>query len=98
MDNSFFEIKDGCTFIRVRVTTKASKNAVIGAKNNELSVYVTAVPENGKANEAIIKLLSKKFRCAKTKISLISGSKSRNKLFRIDEILDFSKLAENLQD
>lgn len=82
--------------MKVKVSTKASKNAVVGIKNNELSVCVTAVPENGKANEAIVKLLSKEFRCAKTKISLISGSKGRNKLFRIDEVLNFSKFMQDM--
>ena len=95
-DDNFFEIKDGITFIKVRVTTKASKNAVIGIKNNELSVSVTAVPENGKANEAIIKLLSKEFKCAKSKFDLISGGKCRNKLFRVDEVLDFSKFMQDM--
>ena len=96
VDNNFFEIKDEATFIKVRVATKASKNAVTGIKNGELSVSVTAVPENGKANEAIIKLLSKEFKCAKSKFDLISGGKGRNKVFRVDEVLDFSKFMQDM--
>ena len=96
INNSFFEKKDGVIFIRVKVTTKASKNAVTGIKNGELLVNVTAVPENGKANEAIVKLLSKMFKCAKTKLNLILGEKSRNKLFRVDEDLDFSKFMQDI--
>lgn len=96
MDDGFFEIKDGCTYFKVKVTTKASKNAVTGIKNDELLVSVTAVPENGKANEAIVKLLSKTFKCAKTKLNLISGEKGRNKLFRIDEVLDFSEFSQDM--
>ncbi len=96
MNNVFFEIKDGCTYFKVKVTTKASKNAVTGIKNGELLVCVTTVPENGKANEAIVKLLSKAFKCAKTKLNLISGEKSRNKLFRVDEVLDFSKFVQDM--
>jgi len=96
VDNNFFEIKDGCTCFRVKVTTKASKNAVIGVKNGELLVSVTAVPENGKANESIVKLLSKTFKCAKTKLNLISGGKSRNKVFRVDEVLDFSRFMQDV--
>ena len=95
MDSNFFEIKDGVTFIRVKVTTKASKNAVTEVKNGELLVSVTAIPENGKANEAIIKLMSKEFKCAKSKFDLVSGSKGRNKLFRVDEVLDFSKFMQS---
>ncbi len=96
MNNVFFEIKDGCTYFKVKVTTKASKNAVTGIKNGELLVSVTAVPENGKANEAIVKLLSKAFKCAKTKLDLIFGEKGRNKLFRINEVFDFSKFVQDM--
>ena len=95
-NNSFFEIKDGFTYFRVKVATKASKNAITGIKNGELLVSVTAVPENGKANEAIVKLLSKAFKCAKTKLNLVSGEKGRNKLFRVDEVLDFSKFMQDV--
>ncbi len=95
MSDDFFEIKDDCTFLKVRVSTRASKNAIVGIKNNELAVSVTAVPENGKANEAIIKLLSKGFKCAKSKIELVSGGKSRNKLFKIVEPLDLASILED---
>ena len=94
MDNDFFDIKDNYVLLKVKASTKSSKNAINGIKNGELSVSVTTVPENGKANESIVKLLSKEFKCAKSKINLISGEKSRNKLFRIDEILDFSKITK----
>lgn len=96
LGENFFEIKDDCTFLKVRVATKSSKNAIVGVRNGELLVSVTAVPENGKANEAIIKLLSKSLKCAKSKIELISGSKSKNKLFKISEVLDFSELVKKL--
>ena len=92
IESDFFEIKENSTLIRVKVATKASKNAIVGVRNGELLISVTAVPENGKANEAIVKLLSKSFKCAKSKIDLISGSKSKNKLFKIDEVLDLSKI------
>lgn len=94
-ESSFFEIKDDSTLLKIKVTTKASKNAIVGVRNRELLISVTAVPENGKANEAIIKLLGKSLKCAKSKIRLVSGSKSKNKLFKIDEVLDISKLIEN---
>lgn len=97
LSESFFEIKGECAFLKVRVATKSSKNAIVGVRNGELLISVTAVPENGKANEAIMKLLSKSLKCAKSKIELISGSKSKNKLFKIGEVLNFSELIKNLE-
>ncbi len=92
MGDNFFYIKDNIAFIKIRVTTKASKNAIIGKKGDVLSIAVTAVPENGKANEAVIKLLSKILNCAKTNFKIISGEKSRNKILAINKIADFSLL------
>lgn len=81
---TFFKFKDGKTFLNVKVSTKASRNAVIGVKNDRLAVSVTAVPENGKANKAVIKVLSEKLDCAKSKIQLVQGETCRDKSFVID--------------
>lgn len=50
------------TVLELRVTPKASRNE-IREEEGQIRVYVTTVPENGKANEAVIKLLSKALGC-----------------------------------
>ena len=45
-ESSFFEIKDDSTLLKIKVTTKASKNAIVGVRNGQLLISVTAVPEN----------------------------------------------------
>lgn len=80
----FYSRKDGKFFINVRAITKASKNYIRGVKNDELLISVTAVPENNKANNAIIDLISKKIGVSKSKIQIISGEKNRNKKISID--------------
>lgn len=94
MSDSFFEIREQYTLLKVHATTKASKNAITGVRNGTLMISVTAVPENGKANAAIIKILSKSLKCAKSKIELISGTTNRNKLFQIKGIFDLNKLID----
>lgn len=69
--------------IAVRVTPKASRNAVV-AEDGVIRVYVTCVPEGGKANEAVRKLLAKAFGIAKTRLVLVRGETARDKTFRID--------------
>ena len=86
----FYSFKNGMFFINVRVTTKASKNDIRGVKNDELLISVTAVPENNKANIAIIDLISKKIGIPKSKMQIISGEKNRNKKISID--------AENIEE
>lgn len=86
----FYSFKNGMFFINVRVTTRSSKNDIREVKNDELLISVTAVPENNKANIAIIDLISKKIGVPKSKIQIISGEKNRNKKISID--------AENIEE
>ncbi|WP_415182405.1 DUF167 domain-containing protein [Phaeovulum sp.] len=69
--------------IAVRVTPKASRNAVLAGEEG-LRVYVTVVPEDGKANAAVVKLLAKALGVAKTRLVLIRGATSRDKVFRLE--------------
>jgi hypothetical protein len=48
-----------------------------------LHVYVKAPPLEGKANKAVIEALAKFFETKKRKVTLISGEKSKNKVFEI---------------
>lgn len=50
-----------------------------------LHVYVNAPPLEGKANKATIELLAQYFNTKKGNIFLISGMKSKNKVFEIVE-------------
>lgn len=76
--------KDGVR-VAVRLTPKASRDRVVGiaaeADGGEvLKVQVTAVPEDGKANAALIKLLSKEWRIAKTDMGIVAGATDRRKV------------------
>lgn len=73
--------------ITVRVTPKASRNAVEGwaedaAGARYLKVRLTAAPEDGKANKALLKLLAKEWGCAPSALEIISGAKNRIKRIR----------------
>ena len=64
--------------IKIKVHPRASKNKVV--HNAEvLDVYVTEIPENGKANEAVIKLLAIEFKTAKSNVLIVSGITSKIK-------------------
>ncbi len=69
--------------ISVRVTPKASRNAVI-VEGDAIRVYVTVIPEGGKANAAVVKLLAKALGVAKSRLVLIRGETARDKVFRIE--------------
>lgn len=73
----------------MRLAPKASANRVTGLKGGTdgtaaLAVQVTAVPEGGKANAALIKLLAKAWKLPKTAVSVASGATDRNKVLFIE--------------
>ncbi|NQV55643.1 MAG: DUF167 domain-containing protein [Rhodospirillales bacterium] len=63
--------------VAVRLTPKAFKNAVGGVIIEDggarLKVFVTAPPEDGKANRALIKLLAKEWKLPKSDITITRG-------------------------
>jgi uncharacterized protein (TIGR00251 family) len=70
--------------IRVKVIPKASKNEVVGLMDDGTwKLKVAAVPEKGKANEAVCKLLAAHFKVPITRVSVISGQTSSFKHVRI---------------
>lgn len=51
---------DGKTHLRIKVTTKQPKTEYVGALDDgTIKIRLKAVPEKGKANEELIRFLSK---------------------------------------
>jgi uncharacterized protein YggU (UPF0235/DUF167 family) len=83
--------------ITVRLQPRASRDEVLGwqevpgevGSSNEalvLRVRVKAAPVVGAANAALIQLLSKQLGLSKSKISLVAGATSRNKIVEIQDL------------
>jgi uncharacterized protein YggU (UPF0235/DUF167 family) len=65
--------------IHIKLTPKASSDRVGDVRENEdgqavMQVYVTAVPEDGKANEAMIRLLAKHYKVAPSRVTILRGA------------------------
>lgn len=67
----------------LRVTPRARRNAV-ALEGDVIRVHVTAPPEDGKANAAVVQLLAKALGVAKTRLTLTRGASGRDKRFRLD--------------
>ncbi|MGK5595106.1 MAG: DUF167 domain-containing protein [Parachlamydiaceae bacterium] len=72
--------------IKVKVLPNASSNKIIGWENDELKIRLTAIPEKGKANEALIKLLAKRLDIPLSSIKVIGGTTSRHKKLLIKNL------------
>jgi uncharacterized protein (TIGR00251 family) len=75
---------DGGAMLYISAFPKAKSNEISGVRNGRLMVKVTAVPEDGKANDAIARLLAKALKVAVSGIVLANGTVSREKSFLID--------------
>ena len=91
----FTAVADGVS-VAVRLTPKASTGRIVGLERLAdgtvaLKVAVTAAPEKGKANTALLKLLSKTWGVGMRSLELTRGAKDRNKTVLIvgdpDELL-----------
>lgn len=83
---AFVEISNGIR-VRIRLTPNASREEIGGLvetpDGQALTARVTAIPEAGRANEALRKLVAKTLGVAKSNVELIAGTKSRVKTFAV---------------
>jgi len=84
------------TILPVRAQPGARRNEIRGEQDGMLKVCVTQSPEKGKANKALIGLLSKELSLRKSQIELIAGDTSSKKRFLVTEITP-QALAERIE-
>ena len=83
----FSAVADGLQS-RVRLTPKAARDRVQGVVRDAdgtaaLKVAVTAPPEKGKANAALIKILARAWRVPKSDLALVAGHRDRRKVLHL---------------
>lgn len=71
--------------ISVKVKPNSRENSIKQVETGIYEVRVSVPPEKGKANERVIELLSKELKIAKSRITLIKGETSKEKLFIIED-------------
>ena len=69
--------------IYIKVIPKSSQRKVEKMDDGTYKVWVTVVPEKGKANQEVVKLLAKYFQVSKSQITILSGKTAKVKLVEI---------------
>ncbi len=73
----------------IKVVPKARRNALEAADaaaGYDLRVFVSVVPEKGKANQSVVKLLAKHFNVPKSKVRILRGESSTIKLVEVEGV------------
>ena len=98
-----FRLHDGKkgAAIAVRLTTRASKNQIVGAlSDGTVKIRVAAAPAEGQANDELIKFLSDVLGVAKSRIEIVAGQAGRDKLISVldmDSETLHKKIVENIE-
>lgn len=74
---------DSSARLRVKVVPGSSKSEISGWLGDMLKVRVTAPPEKGKANAALVLLLARSLGLSKKDLEVISGKTSQEKLVEV---------------
>jgi uncharacterized protein (TIGR00251 family) len=71
--------RDGAITFAVRVAPRASRNAIEGEHDGALKVRLTAPPLDGRANDALRRVLAERLNVPISAVRIVSGEKSRTK-------------------
>jgi uncharacterized protein (TIGR00251 family) len=80
---NFLHAQTDGVLLSVKLQPRASKNEIGEPVGDELKIKVTAPPVDAAANEALVKLLAEKLDCARGRVELIRGHKSRHKTIKL---------------
>jgi len=83
--------------LSLRVTPRARRDEITGARAGAITVKLSAAPVKGAANKALLAFLSKRLDLPKSALQIISGETGRNKRLHIDGLDEATARARLLQ-
>ena len=87
--------EDGRWIISLHITPGAGKNAVAGERDGRLWIKLAARAADNQANTALLKFLATQLAVAKTRLELLKGNTSRQKLVAAQPEAVPERLLEN---
>ncbi len=81
--DSFYSEQNNGIILRIKAVPNSSKNEICGLIGDALKIKIKAPAVENKANEELVKFLSKLFKVSKTSITFKSGDTSKLKTLYI---------------
>ena len=72
--------------LAVRVIPNARRTELAGERDGELVLRLNAPALEGKANKAAVEFLARHFGIARSRVTLVSGEKTRHKVFELEGV------------
>ena len=79
----YLSAREGDALVRVRLQPRARRDEIVGERAGALLVRVTAPPLEGRANDALCRLLAKAAGVAPGRATVINGASARDKVVRL---------------
>jgi uncharacterized protein len=81
--------------VAIRVQPRAKRNALVRLPDGKWKLFLNAPAVEGKANQALVEFLAKGLGIARSRVRVLSGEKSRQKVVSLDGVNEdqFSSLA-----
>jgi uncharacterized protein (TIGR00251 family) len=91
--------RDGSVVFAVRVTPRASRDAIEGEYQGALKVRLTAPPVEDRANDALRRFLAARLKVPVSAVRIVGGEKSRNKRIAVAgtstaQVVSLAEIAE----
>ena len=72
------------TLLRIRLTPRAARERLAAGSDGGFAAHVTAPPVDGAANDALCRLVAKAAGVRPSRVSVVRGQRSRQKVVRVD--------------
>ncbi len=72
--------------IRIRLTPRAAREELVEADGGTYAARVTAPPVDGRANDALCRLVAARAGVAPSRVSVVRGAKGRDKVVRVEGV------------
>jgi uncharacterized protein (TIGR00251 family) len=79
-------MREPSTRLRLRVSPGARRTELVGRYGDGWKVRVSAPPEDGRANDAVVRLVAEQTDLPSSAVTIVSGHSSREKIVRIEGI------------
>jgi uncharacterized protein (TIGR00251 family) len=72
--------------ISIRLQPRAKRDEVVGERGDAIVIRVSAPPVDGKANAALCQLIARSIRVSSSRVSVVRGQTSRDKVVRVEGV------------
>lgn len=72
--------------VEIRLQPRAGRNKIVGVRDSAAVVRVAAAPVDGRANDALCRLIAKRAGVPRSQVAIVRGERSRDKVVEVEGV------------